>query len=74
MKFMLMMKATKDYEGGQPPDPKLMAAMGPYVEQLAQRGVLVETGGLFPSARGTRVSLTDDSFTVTTDRLPKPRS
>jgi len=65
MKFMLMMKATKDYETGQAPDPELMAAMGPYVETLARSGVLIETGGLFPSARGTRVSLASDTFTVT---------
>ncbi len=65
MKFMLMMKASKEYEAGQPPDPELMAAMGPYVEKMARSGVLIETGGLFPSARGTRVSLADDTFTVT---------
>jgi len=65
MKFMLMMKASRDYEAGEPPNPELMAAMGPYVEKMAQRGILVETGGLFPSARGTRVSLANDSFTVT---------
>jgi len=65
MKFMLMMKANREFEAGAPPDAKLMAAMGPYVEQLARRGVLVETGGLFPSVRGTRVSLANDTFTVT---------
>jgi len=57
------MKANRDYEAGEPPNPELMAAMGPYVEKMAQRGILVETGGLFPSARGTRVSLANDSFT-----------
>src|SRR3954467_8890804 len=65
MKFMLMMKANREYEAGQPPDAQLMAAMGPSVEELARRGVLVETGGLFPSVRGTRVSLANDTFTVT---------
>jgi hypothetical protein len=65
MKFMLMMKATTESETGQLPEPKLMAAMGPYVEKLARTGVLVETGGLLPSARGTRVRLADDRFTVT---------
>lgn len=65
MKFMLMMKASREYEAGEPPKPELMAAMGPYVEKMARSGVLVETGGLFPSARGTRVTLDDDTFTVT---------
>jgi len=65
MKFMLMMKASKESEAGQPPDPKLMALMGPYVEKMARSGVLIETGGLLPSVRGTRVSLANDTFTVT---------
>jgi len=65
MRFMLMMKADKAYEAGQPPDPALMAAMGPYVERMAKSGVLIETGGLMPSARGTRVNLSDGRFTVT---------
>jgi len=62
---MLMMKADKASEAGQPPNPALMAAMGPYVEKMAQSGVLIETGGLLPSARGTRVSLAENTFTVT---------
>ena len=65
MKFMLMMKASREFEAGEPPSPELMAAMGPYVEKMAQRGILVETGGLFPSVRGTRVSFANDTFTVT---------
>ena len=65
MRFMLMMKADKAYESGQPPNPALMAAMGPYVEKMAKSGVLIETGGLLPSAHGTRVRLADSTFTVT---------
>jgi len=62
---MLMMKADNAYEAGQPPNPALMAAMGPYVEKMAKSGVLLETGGLCPSARGTRVALAGDSVTIT---------
>jgi hypothetical protein len=65
VRFMLMMKADDAYEAGQPPDPALMTAMGPYVEKMAKSGVLIETGGLLPSARGTRVSLAAGAFTVT---------
>jgi hypothetical protein len=65
VRFMLMMKADNAYEAGQPPNAALMAAMGPYVEKMAGSGVLIETGGLFPSARGTRVSLAGNIFTVT---------
>jgi len=28
MRYMMMIKATKDYEAGMPPNPQLMAGMG----------------------------------------------
>jgi len=34
MRFMAMIKATRDYEAGKPPNPELMAAMGEFQTQL----------------------------------------
>src|SRR3954466_8999163 len=65
MKFMLMIKGDAAYEAGEPPNPALMARMGPYVEKMAASGVLIETGGLFPTARGSRLAVADGTFTVT---------
>jgi hypothetical protein len=39
--------------------------MGPFVEKQAKRGVLVETGGLLPTARGARMTAVNGTFTVT---------
>ena len=65
MKFMLMIKADQAYEAGHPPNPALMAAMGPYVEKMARSGTLLESGGLFPSSHGARLSVADGRFTLT---------
>ena len=56
MRYMMMIKATKDYEEGHPPSPELMVAMGKLSEEMMQAGKLLSSGGLQPSARGTRLS------------------
>ena len=72
MRFMVMVKADKDYEAGLPPKPELLAAIGKLSHEMMEAGVLLETGGLFPSSRGARVrasggklSVTDGPFTET---------
>ena len=46
MRYMMMVKADKNYETGQPPDPKLMAAVGKHAEDMAKAGVLAMTRSL----------------------------
>jgi hypothetical protein len=72
MRFMVMVKADKDYEAGLPPKPELLAAIGKLSQDMVKAGVLLETGGLLPSSRGARVrasggklSVTDGPFTET---------
>jgi hypothetical protein len=55
MRFMMLVKADKNYEAGKPPAPKLMAAIGKLSEEEARAGILLDTGGLLPSAKGARV-------------------
>lgn len=56
MKFMLLVKATKDSEAGKLPSRELRSAMLAYHEQLARAGVLLAAEGLHPSSRGMRFS------------------
>jgi hypothetical protein len=65
MKFMLIAKANSDFEAGIPPDPRLMAAVGEFTEEIAKSGVLVATGGLAPTCMGARVRLSNGKVTVT---------
>jgi hypothetical protein len=57
MRFMIMVKATRDTEAGAfPPDmDKLIAAMATYHEELAKAGVLLDASGLQPSSKGWRI-------------------
>ena len=52
MRFMMMMKPGASYEAGLPPSPELIHAIGKLTQEMSQRGVLVQTGGLKPSANG----------------------
>jgi hypothetical protein len=65
MLFMMMVKADKNYEAGRPPSPELMAAIGKHTEEMIKAGVVKDTGGLFPSSAGARVSASGGKLTVT---------
>ncbi len=55
MRFMVMVKATKDSEAGVLPYKKLLADMGKFNEELMKAGVLLAGEGLQPSSKGARV-------------------
>jgi hypothetical protein len=62
MRFMIMVKSA---ENVGPPPPALMAAIAKLGEEAMRAGVMVETGGLLPSAMGARVRLSKGNLTVT---------
>ena len=64
MRFMVMVKATKDSEAGVMPDEKLLAAMGQYNEELVKAGIMLAGEGLHPSSKGVRVRFSGDKRTV----------
>ncbi|HLL81418.1 MAG TPA: YciI family protein [Longimicrobium sp.] len=64
MRFMMMVRASRDTEAGLPPGDDLLAAMGKYNEELAKAGVLLAAEGLHPSSRGARVRFTEGGRTV----------
>jgi hypothetical protein len=61
---MMMIKATKDYEAGMPPNPQLMAGMGKLTEEMTKAGVLFAAEGLQPSSKGTRIKVSGGKRTV----------
>jgi hypothetical protein len=64
MRFMILVKATKDSEAGVLPDKKLLTEMGKYNEELAEAGILLAGEGLQPSSKGARVRFSGDKRTV----------
>jgi len=55
MRFMMIVKASKDSEAGKMPSEELLTAMGKYNEELMKAGVLVDLTGLHPSSKGARI-------------------
>ena len=55
MRFMIIVKASKDSEAGVMPEEKLFAAMASYHEELAKAGVLLDASGLQPTSKGWRI-------------------
>jgi len=55
MRFMIIVKASKDSEAGVMPGNALLAQMAAYHEELAKAGVLVDGNGLQASAKGWRI-------------------
>jgi hypothetical protein len=64
MKFMVMVKASKDSEAGVMPDTALLTAMGKYNEELVKAGVMLAGEGLHPSSKGARVRFSGSNRTV----------
>jgi hypothetical protein len=65
MKFMILIRANADTESGRMPEPKLMASMIAFNEQLAKDGVLIAAEGLHPSAKASRLRFDGGRTTVT---------
>ena len=55
MRFMILVKASKDSEAGAMPDENMIARMVTYHEELQKAGALVDASGLQPSSKGWRI-------------------
>jgi uncharacterized glyoxalase superfamily protein PhnB len=55
MRFMIIVRATKDSEAGVMPSEELLTAMGKYNEELVKAGIMQAGEGLHPSSKGARV-------------------
>ena len=64
MRFMIIVKASKDSEAGKMPSEEMLAAMAKYNEELVKAGVMLEGAGLQSSAKGARVRFSGTKRTV----------
>lgn len=64
MRFMIIIKASKNSEAGVMPTQELLTAMGNYNEELVKAGILIGGEGLHPSSKGTRVRFSGEKRTV----------
>ena len=64
MRFMVVVKATKESEAGGLPDPQLLSDMSRFNEELVRAGVMLAGEGLHPRSRGARVRFSGKNRTV----------
>jgi hypothetical protein len=64
MRFMILIKASRDSEAGVLPSQQLLAEMGKFNGELVRAGVMQAGEGLHPSARGARVRFSGSKRTV----------
>jgi hypothetical protein len=64
MRFMIVVKASKDSEAGVMPSEQLMTAMADYHEELSKAGVLLDANGLHPSSKGWRIAWSGGKRTI----------
>ena len=67
MRFMIIVKASKDSEAGIMPSEKLLTDMGKYNEELVKAGIMLAGDGLHPSSKGARVRFTSDGKQIVTN-------
>ena len=64
MRFMILVKATKDSEAGIMPTRELLTEMGRYNEELVNAGIMLAGEGLHPSSKGVRLRFSGTERTV----------
>jgi hypothetical protein len=76
MRFMVLVKASKDSEAGKLPSAEELTAMGKFNEELVKAGVMLAGEGLHPSSKGARIrfsgskrSVIDGPFSETKELL-----
>jgi hypothetical protein len=73
MRFMVMVRATKDSEAGVLPDEKMLGDMGKFNEELVKAGVMLAGEGLQASSKGARVRFSGDKRTVIDGPFPETK-
>ncbi len=73
MRFMVMVKATKESEAGQMPTRQLLEDMMKFNEELVKAGMMVAGEGLQPSSKGARVHFSGKKRTVVDGPFPETK-
>jgi hypothetical protein len=73
MRFIVIVKATKESEAGEMPSEQLLREMGDYNEQLVKAGIMKAGEGLHPSSKGKRVRFSGKQRTVIDGPFPETK-
>src|SRR4051812_49732253 len=64
MRFMVIVKATKDSEAGKMPSEEMLGAMAKFNEEMVKAGIMLDGAGLQSSAKGARIRFERGKRTV----------
>jgi hypothetical protein len=64
MRFMVIVKATKDSEAGKMPSEEMLGAMAKFNEEMVKAGIMLDGAGLKPTSQGARIRFTGHKRTV----------
>src|ERR1051325_10145571 len=64
MRFMVIVKASKDSEAGKMPTEEMLGAMGKFNEEVVKAGIMLDGGGLEPTSQGARIRFSGKTRTV----------
>jgi hypothetical protein len=67
MRFMVIIKANKQFEAGELPNQQLLSDLMKYDEELVRAGVMLAGEGLHPTSRGARIKFSPDGKTTVVD-------
>ena len=65
MRFMVIVKASRDSEAGVMPSTELLTAMGKFNEEMVNAGIMEAGEGLHPTAKGARIKYSGAQGTAT---------
>jgi len=74
MRFMVIVKASKDSEAGKMPSEELLGAMAKFNEEMVKAGVMLEGAGLQASSKGARIRFSGDKRDVVQGPFPETSS
>jgi hypothetical protein len=73
MRFMVMVKASRESEAGKMPTRQLLEDMGKFNEELVKAGMMLAGEGLQPSSKGARVRFSGKNRTVVDGPFPETK-
>jgi hypothetical protein len=74
MRFMVIVKASKDSEAGKMPSEEMLGAMAKFNEEMVKAGIMLDGAGLQASAKGARIRFAGDKRSVVQGPFPETAS
>jgi hypothetical protein len=74
MRFMVIVKASKESEAGKMPSEEMLGAMAKFNEDMVKAGVMVDGAGLQASSKGARIRFSGDKRSVVQGPFPETSS